>query len=337
MMMSPGSILEASAITVSSVGLPAGTITQAARGFESFLTKSSRELEPVAPSFTKPSTFAGVKSKATHLWPLRMRRLAMLPPILPRPIIPICILLCSLLLANPFLELRKRLLNRFLKCFQTGRHVGAEMDSQRAAVAVRENLEITSRLRCLYHAERVLLTRHGEICGVVAGDLQEDAGVRTALVGLPRGMEEPRAEAEAGGDFFLVAHGMANRLELGFVRVVHMDVAEHGEIIAGFDAAEMRLDVAAKRGVTAGGLLQRRGVLLVRVELHALVGEDGSFRGKRAVLFVLGGEFPSGDLAGFDVRLVERIDADDRTSDGGSDFPAQHFLAQLVNVRHGDA
>src|SRR5579863_8291126 len=150
-------------------------------------------------------------------------------------------------------------------------------------------------------------------------------------------MEEPRAEAEAGGDFFNVAHGMANGLELGFVRLVHMDVAEHGEIIADLDAAEMRLDVTAKRGVAAGRLLQRRGVLLVRVELQALVSEDGSFRGKRAVLFVLGGELARGDLAGFNVRLVERIDADDRTSDGGSDFPAQHFLAQLINVRHGDA
>ena len=54
----------------------------------------------------------------------------------------------------------------------------------RDAVALREDLEIPSGLGRFDHTERVLLSRHGQIDGVVTGDLQKHAGVRPALVGL---------------------------------------------------------------------------------------------------------------------------------------------------------
>jgi hypothetical protein len=50
MMTSPRSISFESASMVTSVILPAGSITQAVRGFSSFLTKSSSALAPAAPS-----------------------------------------------------------------------------------------------------------------------------------------------------------------------------------------------------------------------------------------------------------------------------------------------
>ena len=43
----------------------------------------------------------------------------------------------------------------------------------------------------------------GRSCGVVAGDLQEDAAVRAALVGLPGRVQEARAEAETGRDLLV--------------------------------------------------------------------------------------------------------------------------------------
>ena len=62
MIMSPGSIRDPSASIVWPVMSPAGTITQAARGADSLLTKSASELEPFAPSCSNPCTTAGVRS-----------------------------------------------------------------------------------------------------------------------------------------------------------------------------------------------------------------------------------------------------------------------------------
>ncbi len=50
MMMSPSSRASATALIVSSVIWPAGTITHTARGLESFEAKSSSEVEPIMPS-----------------------------------------------------------------------------------------------------------------------------------------------------------------------------------------------------------------------------------------------------------------------------------------------
>src|SRR5260221_2421011 len=69
----------------------AGTIRQAARGFSSFLANSARELAPVAPSLTSAATASAERSKTTQECPARMRRLTMLAPIRPSPIIPNCI------------------------------------------------------------------------------------------------------------------------------------------------------------------------------------------------------------------------------------------------------
>ena len=77
--------------------------------------------------------------------------------------------------------------------------------AQGAALALQQHLEVASRLRRLDDAEGVLLPGHGHIDRVVAGDLQEDAGVRSALVGLPGRVQEARAELQAGRDALRVA------------------------------------------------------------------------------------------------------------------------------------
>src|SRR6185436_5109112 len=71
-------------------------------------------------------------------------------------------------------------------------HVGSE--------ALAQHLEVAQRLRVLYHAERVPPAWHRQIVGVVAGDLDEHAGVRAALVQLTRRVQIARPEADAGRD-----------------------------------------------------------------------------------------------------------------------------------------
>ena len=58
---------------------------------------------------------------------------------------------------------------------------------------------------------------------------------------------------------------------------------------------------------------------------------------KRAGFLVFFGQLSGRDLAGLHVRLIERIDADDRTRDGCGHFPAEKFLTQIVNVTECDS
>src|ERR1700730_5228271 len=88
--MSPGSSDgRRSAIVLSTTA--AGTISQTARGFSSFFTRSKSEEDPVARSLAISLTASGDMSKTTQSWPPLSRRRTMLAPIRPRPIIPSCI------------------------------------------------------------------------------------------------------------------------------------------------------------------------------------------------------------------------------------------------------
>ena len=93
------------------------------------------------------------------------------------------------------------------------------------------------RLRRLHHAEAVGMAGHVDIGGIVAGDLQEHAGIRAALVGLPGRMLEARPEAEAGGGAGLVADARAHRGQRLRVRFVALDIGQQRDIVAGFAPA----------------------------------------------------------------------------------------------------
>ena len=132
--------------------------------------------------------------------------------------------------------------------------VAAEMHAQRAAVAIGEDLKIAAGLRCFYDAECVFLVWHRQIRSIVASDLQKHAGIWSALVCLSGRMQKPRAEAETSCDMFFLAHRVANGLQLHLVRVIHFDVAEHREIIAGVNPRKMRAQIADERLVSASRL-----------------------------------------------------------------------------------
>src|SRR5213595_1778771 len=144
-----------------------------------------------------------------------MRRRTMLAPIRPRPIIPSCML-------APFQNetvatLRQYLLDDGLELRQVCLHVFPNMHPQGAPVSFGEHLEVATGLRRLDDAKGIFLAGHGQIHGVVAGNLQEDSAVGTAFVGLARGMQKARSKAEARGHLFAIADGMTYGLQLLFM------------------------------------------------------------------------------------------------------------------------
>src|SRR5260370_19449115 len=81
---------------------------------------------------------------------------------------------------------------------------------------------------------------------------------------------------------------------------------------------------------------ERGGIFFIREKLDAFLLEERRFRRKTSGRFVLARQFFCFDLARLDVRLVEGVDADDGACNGRGDFPAEKFLAEVVNVRQGD-
>src|SRR6266446_3298524 len=191
----------------------AGIISQTTRGVLSCLTNLSSDEAPVAPSPANCFTLASLLSYTTHSWPPRNSRRTMLAPIRPKPIIPYCIV---------SLRLAYGLRDGFRERLQVLLHVRPQVRPQRAAFAFGQNLEITARLRSLHHTESIFLARHRQIVRVVAGNLEEHARIRAALVSLPGGMQKARAEADAGGHFLSVANRHTHLLQYGVVLRVHL-------------------------------------------------------------------------------------------------------------------
>src|ERR1700688_4122076 len=92
-----------------------------------------------------------------------------------------------------------------LESREAGRDVRTEMDAQEPSPALRQHLEVAARCRRLDDAESVFLPRDRQIVGLVAGDLQKNAGVRAALVGLSGRVQEARSESQAGGYPLVIA------------------------------------------------------------------------------------------------------------------------------------
>ena len=65
--------------------------------------------------------------------------------------------------------------------------------------------------------------------------------------------------------------------------------------------------------------------------------KNGCLRRQLAGLLVGGGELARLVLAGLDIGLIERIDAEDRAGDRGGDLPAEEFLADVIAIGDGDA
>src|SRR5215471_19924560 len=108
----------------------------------------------------------------------------MLAPILPSPIMPSCIERSSERDGNRVRTSGQRLLDGLAEFCQIALDVFAEMNTQRAAPALGKHGKVAARLSSLHDAESVFLPGHGNVRGVIAGDLQEHTAVRATLVSL---------------------------------------------------------------------------------------------------------------------------------------------------------
>src|SRR5438270_2625581 len=120
----------------------------------------------------------------------------MLPPMRPKPTIPTCM---------KFLSSGEGLHDGLLQPRQSRSDVGPKMHPDGAPPAFVQHLEIASRRRIDHCAETVFASGYRDVDTMVAGDLKEDAGVRTALIGLAGRMQKAWSEADAGRDPFAVA------------------------------------------------------------------------------------------------------------------------------------
>src|SRR5437763_414362 len=74
------------------------------------------------------------------------------------------------------------------------------------------------------------------------------------------------------------------------------------------------------------------GVAVIGEQLDSVFFKDRFFFRQASGLFILTGQLARDNLAGFDVWLIEGIDANDGTGYGGGDFPAEELLANVINV-----
>src|SRR5580700_4012116 len=246
--MSPGSSCPASSFSVAST-TAAGTISHTARGLCSFFTRSSSEVAAVAPSRATCLTDSALRSKATHWCPARCSRRTMLAPILPSPTIPSCIDISPVCFYafQQLPALCQCLANRRLQGCESRFHVLAEVHAEGASSAFREYCEIAAGLCGFDDAEGVLLIGNGKIDGVVAGDMQEDAGIGSAFVGLAGGVQKARTKSKNRRDLLLVPHAVANGLQNSLVLGIHGDVAEQSEIVSLASAREVSLQDLGKQ------------------------------------------------------------------------------------------
>ena len=82
---------------------------------------------------------------------------------------------------------------------------------------------------------------------MVAGEREEYAAVRAALVGLAGRMEIPRAETETGGHALPVAHTQSQSLECGLVLRVSLHVGKEREIVVCRQAIKVQTKTVGQR------------------------------------------------------------------------------------------
>lgn len=102
--------------------------------------------------------------------------------------------------------------------FKPGRDISFQMEPEYPPSALCEDVKVAAGLRGFDHAEAVATTRNGQIGPAFCRYLQEHTRVRAAFVGLTRGVQEPRTEAETGRDPFGVAQCEASLLKNFSVR-----------------------------------------------------------------------------------------------------------------------
>src|SRR5262249_5202760 len=151
-----------------------------------------------------------------------------------------------LLLSTTRTSMLRLLLQGLLDCAaqrgETRIEIASDVGPQSAAAALGEDVVIAACLRCLDDAKGVGLSWHGQVVGVVAGDLQKDAAVRPAFIGLPCRMLKAGPKADTGRRLGAVADSAPYTLDHLDMGGTALDIGEQGRIVAPADPTEMGLE-----------------------------------------------------------------------------------------------
>ena len=183
-----------------------------------------------------------------------------------------------------------------------------EGDAGDAAAGGVEGVEVAEGLGLGEDAEIIGSARNWQRVVRLGGDVEEEAGGRATLVQLAGGVEVAGAVAECGGDAMALHDAAADAVYGVFECGRRLDEGEDGKVIAGAGLGE--------EGVYAAGDIcwRERTFLLEMVE-----------------------EFSREVLGLLDVGLVEGVDSEDGTGDGGGELPAEELATQGVTVSEGEA
>ncbi len=83
---------------------------------------------------------------------------------------------------------------------QTRTNVVSQVHPDCTALPFAENQKVAARLRCDHRSDTVFVAWNGQIFSCIAGQLQKNALVWAALVGLASRVQIPRTEPNAGCD-----------------------------------------------------------------------------------------------------------------------------------------
>src|ERR1700674_1928076 len=129
-------------------------------------------------------------------------------------------------------------------------------------------------------------------------------------------MKKSRAKAEAGSDVLAITDEDADFLESIFMEFVAFNIGEERAIVAFSNSPEMRREISHERV----SLPKCLAVLLVSKELKAELVEQRRLRWQFATVLICGRKLSRLILACFNIRLIERIDAEDRARNCRGDF-----------------
>src|SRR5882724_5397934 len=290
-MMSPRSISAASSVTAWSVASPAGSITHTARGFFSCAMRPFRSGAATAPSAASSRAGSLWRSNTTHWWPPCRRRRTILPPMRPRPITPICILLSPCVRSARLTRVRRpRLLDavdedtvdelvveadQAFDASGLGQWLGVVPDEIVVAFALDGQVVVGGR--ALVGAAGLQRARRQQVeagvgdrqvvAGGQAGLEQEDAA---AAVGDGLAIDHD-LDAPAGGQAVDAAEGIARvdeDLLVLLVPVLHL-VPVEGQVAGDVGAGGNRLRIAPGR-IRDPGLADLQGIVARRALVRAL-------------------------------------------------------------------
>src|ERR1700737_2628492 len=134
-----------------------------------------------------------------------------------------------------------------------------DVDAQGPPAVRLQDLEVAPCLRREEGPERVGRPRDRQILAAVAGDLEEQPGIRAALVKLTGGVQEARAEAHGASELRRVADGALHLLEALPELALRWKVELQSDVITGIGERQVRGDPPGRRG--SDGAAERSGGL----------------------------------------------------------------------------